>query len=177
MLIDLLRQFIQHWPSFAVYLSPPTAKWCTRSTDHPYCNPVERIQHNKPITNRNLILHTANILKVWDFRVNKRVEFNESLDVINHFRDKYFRAIWLGFSRCLTHYWEAANSKPFNIRVMMMGKLFTHVPHSSSSINWYWPKDGDGTWKGDHLPSIQLWPHCPCQIRKKFAYPFICELG
>jgi len=31
----------------------------------------------------------------------------------------------------------------FDFQVMTLGKLFTHVPLSASSIIWYWPKDSD----------------------------------
>jgi len=32
--------------------------------------------------------------------------------------------------------------------VTTLGKLFTYVPLSASSITWYWSKDGDVLWLG-----------------------------
>jgi len=41
-------------------------------------------------------------------------------------------------------------SRSFHYHVMTFGKLFTHVPLSSSSIIWYWPKGG-----GDALQLVR----------------------
>jgi len=36
----------------------------------------------------------------------------------------------------------------FRHRVMIIGKLFTHISQSPSSIIWYVPKGGDALWLG-----------------------------
>ena len=37
---------------------------------------------------------------------------------------------------------QGFNFRPFECQVTTLGKLFTHVPLSPSSINWYW-SNGD----------------------------------
>jgi len=45
------------------------------------------------------------------------------------------------------------DSRPFHFQVTTLRKLFTHVPLSPSSINWYRPKDDDAVWLGRYCMS------------------------
>ena len=56
------------------------------------------------------------------------------------------------------------DSQPFHHQVTTLGKLFTHVPLSPSSISWYRPKCREGNssmWERCSLPPNHITESCP----------------